>query len=159
MSNLAQKIDETNTLLRELATAKPAAPKPTPEPIRPRREWRDPERLRASMFMLAIPGIGDILREHFKEVPAGYFEDHDDKSRTLTCLCSAKATILYGDLHTCDCGRLFFNGVTLKVAPAPTDDDVQVCDLCCGEFRTSQGALCLIDGVDGFACDSCRGES
>jgi len=158
VSNLAQKIDETNSLLRELATPKPVKP-PTPEPFLPKRPHRYPERVRASEFLLAIPGIGGILREHFEDAPAECFELHDDKSRTVTCLCSEQTTIPHGGLHECDCGRLFWNGITLKVAPPAPEDDVQVCDLCCRECRTSQGALCVIDGIDGFVCDSCRGES
>src|SRR5215217_5310352 len=130
--NLATELAETNALLRQ-AAERPKVEEPERRP--PRHE---PELLRASELMLAIDGIGEILGEEFKPVPAKFWEQHEDKSRTVTCLCSEQTTMPYGGLHHCGCDRLFWNGQTLKAAPPAPEDDVQVCDLCCGEVRSSQ---------------------
>jgi hypothetical protein len=159
---LAKELAETNAILRqsaaESAAGRDALKHVDPEDPRWRPPRREPEPLRASELLLAIPDIGDVLREHFKDVPPKFWEMHEDKSRTVTCLCSEQATIPFGGLHHCKCDRIFWNGQTLKAAPPALEDDVQVCDLCCREVRTSQGWFVLVDGMDGFACDGCRGD-
>jgi hypothetical protein len=147
---LAKELAETNAILRQAAQP-PKVEEPEPRP--PRHE---PEPLRASELLLTIPDVGTILREHFKDVPPKFWEMAEDKSRTVTCLCSEQTTIPFGGLHHCKCDRIFWNGQTLKAAPPALEDDVQVCDLCCREVRTSQGWFVLVDGMDGFACDECR---
>lgn len=148
--NLANELAETNALLRA-AASKPVEKSEAPPPGR-----RQPEPLRASEMLVSIREIGSILQENFKPVPEKFWEQHEDKSRTVTCLCSEETTIPFGGLHHCGCDRIFWNGQTLKAAPPAPEDDVQVCDLCCEEVRSSQGAAVLIDGIDGFACDGCR---
>jgi hypothetical protein len=147
---LAKELAETNAILRQAAQP-PKVEEPEPRP--PRHE---PEPLRASELLLTIPDIGAILSENFKPVPPRFWEMAEDKSRTVTCLCSEQTTIPFGGLHHCKCDRIFWNGQTLKAAPPALEDDVEVCDLCEGQFRTSQGTFVLIDGWDGFACDECR---
>lgn len=152
--NLAHALTETNDLLREFAKPKKEQTE-TPVPFNPRKTAPTP--LRSSELMLTIPGIGGILREHFREVPAEYIEQGEDGARTVSCLCSEKTTIPAGALHECSCGRIFWNGITLSAAPPAPEDDVQVCDICCRRVRASQGALALIADIEGFLCHECEG--
>jgi hypothetical protein len=111
---LAKELAETNAILRqsaaESAAGRDALKHVDPEDPRWRPPRREPEPLRASELLLAIPDIGDVLREHFKDVPPKFWEMHEDKSRTVTCLCSAQTTIPFGGLHHCGCDRIFWNG-------------------------------------------------
>lgn len=66
-----------------------------------------------------------VLQEHFRVVPDEYLGlPAEGKQVRVNCVCGVQTDLRPGELHTCDCGRLFWNGSKVYAAP-PADPPVE----------------------------------
>lgn len=84
------------------------APEPIVEELRP---------FRPAVALLALPAFA----RQFSDVPDQYVE-RTEESATIACPCGNRPSVGFGALHTCDCERVFFHGVTVKVAGGPRSE-------------------------------------
>lgn len=77
--------------------------------------------LQPATFLVAANNFSglNILRDHFHPVPDKYLTDLDEKSVTVACTCGSEATIGFGQMVKCGCGRFFWNGKTVQFAERP----------------------------------------
>lgn len=71
-----------------------------------------------------------ILRDHFKQVPDDYLAFPDERKRDvkIRCVCGTEIDLRKGQLASCTCGRIFWNGKTKVYAAAPPEPDDHVCE-------------------------------
>lgn len=119
---------------------------PTPEPMR---------KLDASTLLLATPGIGPLLRENFRPVPAEQVQLAGDQL-AVTCQCGREHVLGFGDLVRCSCWRFFLNLRTLKVSTPADPTDVVFCDDCGDDVAVKDGDWIRVDGADRFLCADCH---
>lgn len=130
------------------------------QPTAPRgRGLHDPARkIEASTLMLAIPGIGEILRENFTTVPAERIGLVGD-AVAVDCECGRVLTLGFGELLRCSCWRFYFNARTLRVAQPPAPDELVMCDDCDDDLAHKDGAWIRVAGEDRFVCADCHGRA
>jgi hypothetical protein len=110
--SLAEELQTTNALLRELVTAPPEPPR-EPAPV-----YRDNfVPLSRSMPLVAVLA----LRSVFKAVPEDYWHigwSEPGGTAIVTCPCEQTHRIPPGEFHECSCGRFFtFTGRKVLVIP------------------------------------------
>lgn len=116
---------------------------------------KPPERLAASTLMLAIPGIGEILREHFVEVPERFFERRG-REVLMHCPCERDLVLAFGSLtHCTGCLRFYFNGNVVRATKPPAPDELFVCDGCGEDLPAGEGTWALVAGRELFVCQDC----
>lgn len=137
---LVKQLAATNQLLRE-AIQTPPPPEPVEPILRPSSRPATP--VAGVSFLLAAhvyDGM-NVLGDHFRDVP----EDRvtrDGKDVSVACSCGSAIDLCFGQLLRCRCERFYFNGKTVKWAPAPEPHDCKPnengwCDECGEDIELS----------------------
>ena len=127
-----------------------------PAPPRVRGHQARPRALAAPTLMLAVPGLAEIMRERFVQVPAERIRSAGDRNVTVECQCGRALTLGYGELTRCSCWRFYFNAKTLKVTEPPAPDEIVMCDNCDDDLAHKDGAWIRVAGEDRFVCAACH---